>query len=675
MVKKFGKKMLLLLTLILAVVVMTVGVATAETASNTIEALALETDSEVVVYTGRTLTGETNTVGIEFSPIVKANVGGAWETIPNTQLSWTSARSWAAPVRSDGVVMAYDNEGGLGVTITGTLIVGKDGNGNPILSDNASHTVSYVVYPSAAIATKADLDALATRDASVVFSTFANNMWYYDRCYALVNDIDYGANGAAWHERYMKPIASRISAFGSDVDGIFGDTNPNPSWSELNYFGARLDGNGFAIKNAIIPLGQAFYKSTIGVVPHHSNWIGTVYGGTIANLTFDNLIFESALDAAANPYMYIVENNSTNLGYLTDANSDGKHDGSVAVPVITENGVVKAIDVEKFVTSNYPGTGIMSANDATVADRSGIVGTMINGTIKGVYVDVSTHGMFGWYNSDGIKAASGILVGSVSANSATTSNLVATESKIKDCVIVPRLTGYAANGTLYNARHIGGLVGYSDNTTDEDMIENCAILLESGSVFTDSFTYNGATYNGINAYANWMHNINNGNVLNTTGLKNFKVYKATTEKTALELFEEDSAETSPKIENIGYYTDIAEVTASVYQGEYGTAPEGDVNYATIIFGQVDLDKIDVSEVDEVGVELYLNGVTYEKKFNDGGDKELTANGRFAMAFYDLPILNAENKYNLSDKYSANVYVKLTNGTVVRSCSVAFTVNQ
>ncbi|MBR7110748.1 MAG: hypothetical protein IKC83_02620, partial [Clostridia bacterium] len=86
MVKKFGKKTLLLFVLILAIVVTTLGVATAE---SVVEELVLESDSEVVVYRDKTVAGNVNTIGTTFTPVVKAKINGAWVYLDNEDITWS----------------------------------------------------------------------------------------------------------------------------------------------------------------------------------------------------------------------------------------------------------------------------------------------------------------------------------------------------------------------------------------------------------------------------------------------------------------------------------------------------------------------------------------------------------------------------------------------------------
>ena len=660
---RIGKKMLLLLMLILAVTCTSVGVVTAEE-TGTITEVKLVSDSEVVALTTRTITDQPtpgNTAAP--APIIEKFVDGQWVKANATEFTWSSTATWAAPVNSQGVVPYAASNQMDKVTITGKL------------NSNESLTVSYTVYPCMAIATKADLDALAQKTGLIATD---GNAWYKSRCYALAADIDYGANGALWHERYMYPIASNVTdnEFESGkVLGIFGSAGNNVNGSiHQTRFGARLEGQGYSIKNAIIPLGQAFYKDSSAVYGAvWSNWIGRLWGGTVKDIKFENLTFESATQAAANPYMYTVANNANLQGRFTDSDNNGVCD-TTGIPVINDgNGNVVQIDVAKMVRTNNNGL----QDKMTISHRSGLIGKLECGLVDGIYMDVNTNSMAGFYDSVSRDKASGLVVGCLISDGSYNSTYMARDkAQIQNVIVVPKLTeGNGYFGVTYSTRWLGGILGVAKVSGSvalaDDVIYNCAVLIESNSNLLNA--------TGLGVLAGW--NSGGGAIIDAYHT-NTKVFKVSGSNSALSQLKADTSSDAVDFTVFAKhdYWNMADVATSVYQGEYGTAPSGDVNYATIVFGQLDLDFVSLSEIEEYGIELKrwtpdgtsYNTLYYQFKFNEEG-KVLTSDNRFAIALYDLPMTDDNVA---GDEYKAYVYVKLADGTTIYSANeVEFSIAQ
>lgn len=645
MANKFGKKSLLFFVLILALIVTTIGVATAET-ENVIEEVKLVSDSEVVVCSGTTLSGATNTVNTSGPvPQIEAKINGDWVSIPSTSFTWTGS-GWpvaTANVRSDGAV-AFTNHGGHRETsriVTGTL------------KENSALTVSYTVYPSSPLASKADIEILTNL-------TNSPNDWNGN--YALVNDIDYMS--ANWHERYLKPIAiSKYHHTAGTFAGIFGDV---PSYNGSQLFYGRIDGQGYSIKNAVLALGAAFKGDEgMGITGYGQNWIQNM-AGTLKNIKFENLTYESAAQALANPYMYTVATNPALQGRYVDADSNGLADNVAYTspftgnkvadfPVITENGVVTAIDINKLQKDRTWGSETVKS---TLAQGVGLIGALNGGTIDNVYVEANIHSASMYFNNATIAAHSGVLVGDIYSG------------KIKNSVIVPTLTegifsSASGGGSTVAARdnyykYIGGIAGLN-RSTDSDNIENCALVLESGSGLKSLNAFN--AYVGIQVYGGRFYNSPaggaggpyNADTINTAGLKNVKIYEGAN---AMKNYLADADMASAKAVQAKYeYWQMASVSASVFQGEYDGA-QG----TAIIFGNVDTDMFAEADI-EIGVRLTRKGVTYEFKFNDEGDKALREDGAFGMALKELAV----------GDWTGYVYAKLSDGTEIKSDAIAFSV--
>ncbi len=633
MVKKFGKKVLLLLTLILAIVVTTLGVATAE---STIEELQLETDSEVVVFRTETVAGNENTIGTTFTPIVKAKINGEWVYLNNEDIEWSCS------LETDGSVPGLNPNGDLIPRGSWGYPCGK--NVNTITGTYQGLTVTYSARLAVPISTKEDMEALADRRYTTGIPDIEGTQWTYNFYYALTNDIDY--SNTVWTERYLKPIAN-IGVMGG-IRGIY----ENFSNSAYQRFGATFDGRGYTIKNAVLPLGSSFNNDAhTGISPYGQNFIGYLYGGTLKNLKFEGLVFENRDQAIASPAYTVADN--PDLSWLADTNTDGKDD-TTGIPVISNSGVVSAIDMSTIATRKV---GDAQFN-VTKGHMVGIVGNMLNGVVDNVYVDCDMHTSAGHYDaSDSPKKGGAVLVSIVNVDATAGDVLTVKPSKISNCIINARLKDTTVlQHSAYAMRGPAAILGYNGNEHNNrpDLVENCAILVENGS----NFTYTSTQYYGLNAYRYYY----NMTAYDTNGLKNVKVFKATASQTAFDQFLADS---DFKLDMFDGLWNMAEIKTTVFKGTYESADD-----SVVIFGNVDTSLFG-DEVEEIGVRVIRNGEDYldqsEGDVKDGDlyeftfEKELRADGAFGIALQDLA----------NGDYRAYVYVKLTDGTEVVSDLITF----
>ena len=359
------------------------------------------------------------------------------------------------------------------------------------------------------IASRADLDALGfdyREDQNA-------DKWAYGMRYRLTNDIDYAsdtstygtfrmndANGTQdlW-DRYLIPIAASVD--GGLMMGA-GFSNGGLEWGvfgELGRDGLRfqaiLDGNGYAIKNAVIPYGTVFcYGKGVNTIINN-NFIGGMYGGAqLKNIAFTGLTFENPGHIAntANPY-------------YTDANAnnDGKK--------LQANGYITGSSVFNY---TYGSTGAMNASN-----RAGIVGTIFNSIIENVYAEAEmNNGTYG-------NGENGLIVAMIETDLDTNEKAPGaggyvegtyyrnTPSKVKNCITVATQgfsnVGYSAGDSNYNSG-MGAIVGKSNSAT---AVENC-FTIASYSVY--DVTGGGQTlstifcHNTSNAPASVTQSINSG---------------------------------------------------------------------------------------------------------------------------------------------------------------------
>lgn len=288
-------------------------------------------ETSVDLYTDTTVAGNANAINSSFTPYVVLNINDNEIDISNS-VFWKERTNGATVT---GIVDSDINTTRL-ITVTGKSA------GTAILrapdiawTENLGACTVNVVK---AISSKSDLDTLA--------SAYKNgNTALWAGSYGLTNDIDY--NGA-----YLMPIAAdslgaRAYLSSSYTWGIFGQLNGD----SRTYFTGKIDGFGHKIENAVIPCGTQLDNTNKIIAAN--NFIGRMDGGTLKNIAFINLQFETP-DDIKDPDMY------EGLKDKSDANI------SMASFVKTHAGLHK----------NY-----FHSVD------SGIVGYMSRGTIDNVYVD------------------------------------------------------------------------------------------------------------------------------------------------------------------------------------------------------------------------------------------------------------------------------------------------
>lgn len=291
------------------------------------------------------------------------------------------------------------------------------------------------------VSSKADLDALAfgQRDGD-------NTIWHAGKIYILSNDIDYMSEN--WHERYLAPIAIEISGWGDSAPrpgladfkfGIYGSRmnllgadHKDPQGKISNgAFYATLDGDGHAIKNAIIPCGTIVGTMGTNKVVGYNGFIGRMWqGSSLKNIAFLNLTFETPAQAAANPYMYNVATN----------------------PNLAE--------------TDFATTGIDIANYSNAFSfRTALIGEMSETTIENVYVEtVAPYGT--WHPS----CPNGILVGKIKPDSAT-----GPKNEIKGCVVKAT---YAKTAFLNYGFGVGAIAGIN-STQSSETITDCFVITQA----------------------------------------------------------------------------------------------------------------------------------------------------------------------------------------------------
>ena len=637
MIKKIGKKSLPFVIFILAVVVTVFGIASAEI---TAEELVLETGSEVVVLRDETLSGKANSVDTTFEPLVRAKIGGVWRYIDNEDIEWSQSNEGTTVAKVDDKGIVHSNGSATDacewITVTGTY---------------GGAEITYKAISAIPLAEKADLDFLSANSGAY---------YKYDKYYALAGDIDYSSE--TWHERYLNPIASyvepvtvsksqNVTETYQPIKGIYGDINPNVLVDESARFSATIDGRGYSLKNAVVPLGAHFIYDSVTqtIVSYYQNWIGILYGGSVKNICFDDLIYEG-FKAAEDSAMYTVGANS-NLSWLNDTDSDGKEDAT-GLPVVSSNGAVDGIDMSKIFCK-------FNSFYVTGAHRTGLIGEMVNGTLDNIYLDVTTHMVGGFYDSVSRSLAGGLLVANINEDASTTDLLVSSASKVKNCIVYPTLNGEAyvkSNGELqgeyqpigsgYNVRTFGAIVGTNYSQAD-DVIEDCAIMLEYKYKYNLCEPYGNV---GIHAYPCYKGAVKQ----DKHGLKNVHVFNGTENERTVEQF---FASEDLSFDLFDGVWRTSRIEKEVFKGKYE-----DVDNTVAIFGKINNDIFNQGDFAEIGVRIVKDGDLYEFKFNDDGDKELRADGSFVVALKNL----------VSGNYRGYVYAVLADGTETRSGVIEFT---
>lgn len=303
------------------------------------------------------------------------------------------------------------------------------------------------------ISTREDLEALAyaKRDGKP-------ELWDRGTRYIFTNDIDYaGADGRAkWYERYLTPIATE-RAFTNDSGlghswGIFGDLK-----SGSIFYGA-IDGNGFAIKNAVMPLGIAFETAPYKFIMCQ-NFIGLMaYKAELKNLAFINLQYETPIQITYNNPYYKATNTA------------------LAGTIFETDGI----------PYNEYGNYLAGDGAQGVTIHGGIVGRIANALIENIYVEAKIRNTV-WSSS---YNASALIVGMISKDDLV--NVPQThqmESQVRGCVVKTVYDANPLTNTWYGAMQIennyvkkfGAFVGYNEETK-ATTINNCyAISATNGT--------------------------------------------------------------------------------------------------------------------------------------------------------------------------------------------------
>lgn len=285
-----------------------------------------------------------------------------------------------------------------------------------------------------AMSSKADFDKLATAGKDGNYA-----LWSFGSKFVMTNDIDYASD--TYHEQYLMPIAANKFMADAYVGanrtwGIFGDLNPSDKW-----FSGIIDGNGFSIKNAIIPYGTALSEAN-GLAIGNCFITKMAYGAELKNIAFENLHFETPYEAAGTD-MYLAATNE-NLTADIDLSSYGQ-----------------------WQLANYTAC-------------TGIIGWMQNCKVQNVFVETEMTFSTLWGDCQ-----NGILVGSVAADYLPGSAAQYPASVIENCVVK---TAYAPEYNV-NINQSGALIG-QNLLTDSNNFRNCFVISDLTLANTDNVAYN-----------------------------------------------------------------------------------------------------------------------------------------------------------------------------------------
>ncbi len=338
------------------------------------------------------------------------------------------------------------------------------------------------------ISTKEDMDALgfSVRDDN-------NARWLSSARYILTNDIDYSSGGLAeWHERYLVPIAPQLvndgasdkplvetaswGIFGPNIN-VIGKVDSKGVQNNGIFYGS-FDGNGYAIKNAVIPMGisgQTYNYRFVG----SQNFIGCLaYGAELKNIAFIGLEYENpALITSDNPYY-----KTTNPNFIGTA-----FEGT-------------GYDYTKYGTYSY-------WNGFSL--RAGLVGQVANATIENVYVETKIRSVT-WARA---SVAGGMLVSQISADAINHPDIPDSQeirTTIKGCVVKTVYDTDSTTNAWYSCvgkedtdvglvRPVGSLVGYS-STGLTSTVSNCYVISSGTNAVSEEhlFAYNDESLAGEN---------------------------------------------------------------------------------------------------------------------------------------------------------------------------------
>ena len=390
--------------------------------------LEVANGKQIKVLFDKTVAGNDNEVNVDVELELYYNLGGERYKIADKFITWS--------VENNGVVAVN------GTTVS-AVELGFAKVTAKVLGGQATNEIA-VGIP---VSSKADLDAIAFGQKNG-----DNTVWHKSKNYILTNDIDYMSE--TWHERYLAPIAVKGSASGTKapatvageqcVFGIYGSemNRTGADHKDANgaisngIFYATLDGNGYAIKNAVIPCGTIVAKIGNSIFAGYNNFIGTLaYGGTLKNIAFMNLTFETPSQAAADSYMY---NSATN---------------------------------PNLVGTEWESTGIPVANmNEHLSFGTALIGSASNAKIENVYLESKSD--YGTYHP---KAANGMLVSVIGGDNATNDGQM---TELKGCVV--ESSYYNKDAYLHIMQGAGALVGVN-KTQKATTITDCFVISKAST--------------------------------------------------------------------------------------------------------------------------------------------------------------------------------------------------
>ena len=427
----------------------------------------------MVLYSDKTVSGVTNTDNRECTLDVYVNVANKVK-VKNVQTI----------ISSENVVSYTD----------GKFFPVADGE-TTIKIKGAERIVLDVIVGTP-IKTKVDMDTLAFS-----FKLNGNNdAWAYGKVYILANDIDYATDVAEtdkvlrmtdnndvadiW-DRYLIPIAASMTggniAFGKGEWGIFGKVGGG-------IFYSVLDGDGHAIKNAVIPYGIVFGYSRGANEIANNNFIGTLaYGGKLCNIAFTGLEFEDPVQIAQaganNPYYTSANPNNVGKTYYTDGTTEDKN------TTLHNNNYITGKDMTSF-GSNPVNYG--SWNALNMSNFGGLVGSMQNAVVENVFVEaMMKNGTYGV----GAKQANGLIVACVESDYVESGVVYRNmPTQVKNCITVTSdWTSANVNyylGLMHDQNNgMGSVIGFN-GTEDASRIENC-FTVKSGNITNTNIFANG----------------------------------------------------------------------------------------------------------------------------------------------------------------------------------------
>ncbi|MBR7110707.1 MAG: Ig-like domain-containing protein [Clostridia bacterium] len=431
--------------------------AESDVASIPVNCLQISEGKGIKLFEEYTVAGNENTVGREKELSVYVNLGGTLTKVADKFVTYAVEDETIMTLNDKTVTPVSRGETVLSAKLNGGVLKCEAGVGTPI-------------------STKADLDALAfaNRDDN-------NALWQYGTRYILTNDIDYSNGGTAlWHERYLAPIAAvrtyTDGAKGRDrlEWGIYGNINQTGDQPKaVDSHGVRnngmfygvIDGNGFAIKNAVIPMGIAFQVGE-GVTYNYTsgqNFIGRMaYTSTLKNIAFIGLEYETPVQIKNdNPYYYGTDSLIPARVFASD------------------------VTIDKYGVYSYWGG---------MALKLGLIGGMQDAIVENVYLDVKIRNGV-WANY--ALYPNGLLVTQIDEDlidHPQVSDWLECRSQVRGCLVKTEYDNNASTNSYaaWAGQHDNYLkrsavfVGYNKTGLDTT-INNCyAISSGAGKVYEDT---------------------------------------------------------------------------------------------------------------------------------------------------------------------------------------------